>query len=171
MSQWLIPLLLCLAMLCGLTHRTDVFAAFTEGAADGLRVTARILPPLILLMTAIAMFRASGGMDVLIRFLSPLLTAVGLPPETAPLMLLRPLSGSGSTAVLEDVLRQSGADSTAGRTAAVMVGSSETTFYTLAVYFGSAGVTETRYALPVCLLTDCFSFILAALAVRLFFAS
>ena len=115
------------------------------------------------------MFRASGALDLLTALLTPLLTALGIPPETAPLLVIRPLSGSGALAVGSDLMRQYGPDSYIGRCAAVMLGCTETTFYTVAVYFGAAGVKRTRYTIPAALTADLAAFFSAALAVRLFF--
>lgn len=115
------------------------------------------------------MLRASGALDGLTHLLAPLLTALGVPPETAPLLVIRPLSGSGALAAGSDLMRQYGTDSYIGRCAAVMLGCTETTFYTVAVYFGAAGIRKTRYTVPAALTADAAAFLSAALAVRLFF--
>lgn len=125
-----------------------------------------ILP---LLLTAVYMLRASGALDGLTHLLAPLLTALGVPPETAPLLVIRPLSGSGALAAGSDLMRQYGTDSYIGRCAAVMLGCTETTFYTVAVYFGAAGIRKTRYTVPAALTADAAAFLSAAFAVRLFF--
>ena len=121
------------------------------------------------LLTAVYMLRASGALDGLTHLLAPLLTALGVPPETAPLLVIRPLSGSGALAAGSDLMRQYGTDSYIGRCAAVMLGCTETTFYTVAVYFGAAGIRKTRYTVPAALTADAAAFLSAALAVRLFF--
>ena len=168
-SSLLIPLLLTGAALWTLRKRIDVYDALTAGASEGLLVLARIAPSLIALLTAVYMLRASGALDGLTGLLAPLLTALGVPPETAPLLVIRPLSGSGALAAGSDLMRQYGTDSYIGRCAAVMLGCTETTFYTIAVYFGAAGVRRTRYAVPAALTADAAAFLSAALAVRLFF--
>ncbi|MBQ7681203.1 MAG: spore maturation protein [Oscillibacter sp.] len=165
----LLPLLLSGVGLCGLWRRADVYSSLTRGAEDGLRVLLRILPALVTLLPAIAMFRASGAMELLSAYCAPLWRALGIPPETAPLLLVRPVSGSGALAVAGELIQAHGPDSTIGRTAAVMLGSTETTFYTVAVYFGAAGVRRTRHAIPAALAADLAGFVVAALTVRLFF--
>ena len=168
MSAYIIPVLILAVFVYGAIKRVDVFSAFIEGAAEGLGVVARMIPPLVILMTAIGMLRASGALELLTGLLAPVLESVGMPREVAPLALLRPVSGSGSMAILSDIISQNGADSFAGRVAAVMTGSTETTFYTLALYFGSTHAGNTRYALGASLFADAVSFVMSALAVRLF---
>ena len=161
-------LLLAAAGLLGLRRGTDVFAALTHGAAEGIALLGRILPSLAVLLPAVYMLRASGAVDALTGLLSPLLTRIGLPPETVPLMLLRPLSGSAALAAGGEIMAACGPDSPAGRTAAVMLGSTETTFYVLAVYFGAAGVRRTRHAVPAAVCADLAGFLAAAWCVRIF---
>ena len=168
-SSLLLPLLLSGAGLCGLWRRADVYAALTRGAEDGLRVLLRILPALAALLPAIAMFRASGAMDALSQCLTPLLEPLGIPPEVAPLLLTRPISGSGALATAGELIRAHGVDSHIGRVAAVTLGSTETTFYTVAVYFGAAGIRRTRHAIPAALAADVTGFLVAAWSVRLLF--
>ena len=168
-SSLLIPLLLTAAALWGLGRRMDVYDALTAGAAEGLTVLLRIVPSLIALLTAVYMLRASGALALLARLLSPALEALGIPPETAALLLVRPVSGSGALAVGSQIMEQYGPDSAVGRTAAVMLGCSETTFYTVAVYFGAAGIRRTRYTIPAALTADLAAFAAAAWAVRLCF--
>lgn len=169
MTELLIPLLLIFACAYALRRRVDVMDALTTGAGEGLRTLLSIAPTLIILMTAVTALRESGFPELLSRFVSPLCRAVGIPPEVVPLMLVRPISGSAALAVGADLMRTYGVDSPIGRTAAVMLGSSETTFYTLSVYFGAAGVKRTRYALPAALLADAACFLSACLCCRLFF--
>ena len=128
-----------------------------------------ILPSLILLLTAVTMFRASGGAELLSRVLGPLFSRFGIPPECAMLVLVRPISGSAALAVGSELMASFGVDSQIGRTAAVMLGSTETTFYTLSVYFGAAGIQKTRYTLPAALFADFVGFLTASWAVRLFY--
>ena len=168
-SSLLIPLLLTAAALWGLGRRMDVYDALTAGAAEGLTVLLRIVPSLIALLTAVYMFRASGALVLLAQLLSPALEALGIPPE--PAALLRPVSGSGALAVGSELMAAHGPDSYIGRCAAVMLGCTETTFYTIAVYFGAAGIRRTRYTVPAALAADMAGFIAAAWSVRLFFGT
>ena len=169
LSELVVPAILCAVGVYGLRRRVDVYGALTRGAEEGLTVLLRVLPSLVGLLTAVYMFRASGAMDFLGRLLAPLLSAMGIPPETAPLLLIRPISGSGALAVGSELMETYGVDSYIGRVAAVMLGSSETTFYTVALYYGSAGITKTRYTIPAALCADFVMFFLSALTVRLFF--
>ena len=150
-------------------RRVDVYDAVIHGAADGLGVLYRIAPPLIALLTAVAMLRSSGFVELCARWLAPLLNALGIPPETVALLLVRPVSGSAALGVGAELIQTYGPDSRVGRTAAVMLGSTETTFYTIAVYFGAAGIRRTRYAIPAALCADFVGFFAASLAVRLLF--
>ncbi len=169
MTELIVPVLL-LAVAAYCTYRkTDFYHAMLTGAADGLQVIRSILPPLIALLSAVAMLRASGALDALARLLTPLLTLLGIPPETAALIFLRPFSGSGALAVGSEIMKSAGPDSRLGRTAAVMLGSTETTFYVISVYFGSQKIKKTRHAVPAALAADLTGFIMAALTVRLFF--
>ena len=138
-----------------------------RGAREGLDTALGILPSLLALLTAVSMLRASGAIECLADLLGPVLAKVGIPAETLLLTLIKPFSGSGALAAGADILREFGPDSFIGRVAAVMLGSSETTFYTIAVYFGAAGVTKTRYAVPAALAADAAAFLMAALSVRL----
>ena len=161
-SDLIIPLLLAGAAACGTGRRVNVYAALTRGAED-------VIPALVGLLTAVSMFRASGAMDALARLCAPVLNLLGIPAETVPLMLVRPVSGSGALAVASDLMAAHGPDSYIGRVAAVMLGSTETTFYTIAVYFGSAGIVRTRHTVPAALAADLTGFLTAALTVRLLF--
>ena len=171
LSSLVIPVLLAAVAVCGLGRRVDVYAALTHGAEEGLGVLLRIVPALVGLLTAVAMFRSSGAMDALSGLLEPVLEWLGIPAQTAPLMLIRPVSGSGALAVGTELMTTYGPDSYIGRVAAVMLGSTETTFYTIAVYFGSAGIHRTRHAMPAALLADLTGFVASAFAVRLFFGA
>ena len=168
-SAYLVPLLLAFTALFGLWKRVNVYDALSLGAREGLDILLGILPNLVGLMTAVYMLRASGLMDALGGLMAPALVRLGIPPETAALLFIRPVSGSGALAIGSELMGAYGPDSTIGRTAAVMLGSTETTFYTIAVYFGSAGVRKTRYAVPAALIADLAGFMAAAFAVRLFF--
>lgn len=170
-SAYLIPLLLALTALFALFKRVDVYTTLTDGAQEGLTVLLRILPSLVALLTAVYMLRASGAMEFLGNLLAPALHSLGIPEELAALLLIRPVSGSAALAVGSELMADHGADSYIGRIAAVMLGSSETTFYTIAVYFGSAGIRRTRHAVPAALVADLICFISSAFAVRLFFGA
>lgn len=167
-TAFVIPCLLAGVALYALTRRVDVYAALTQGAGEGLTVVAKILPALVGLLTAVYMLRASGAMDALAAALAPVLGLLGS-AGTAALLLVRPVSGSGALAVGSQIMEQYGPDSAVGRTAAVMLGCSETTFYTVAVYFGAAGIRRTRYTIPAALTADLAAFVAAAWAVRLCF--
>lgn len=160
-------LILAALALYGALRGVDVFAAMTEGIAEGLRVLLRIFPAVAALLCAVYALRASGALDALTGLLAPTFRLLGIPVETAPLVLLRPISGSGALAVAGDIMARYGPDSLAGRTAAVMLGSTETTFYVIAVYFGAAGVKKTRWAIPAALCADFTGFVLSSLAARL----
>ena len=168
-ASLLIPLLLTAAALWALGRRVDVYGALTAGASEGLTVLLRIVPSLIALLTAVYMFRASGALDLLTELLAPVLEKLGIPPETAALLLIRPVSGSGALAVGSELMAAHGPDSYIGRCAAVMLGCTETTFYTIAVYFGAAGIRRSGHALPAALCADLAAFLAAAFTARLFF--
>ena len=165
-SSYLVPLLLVFVSLFALSKGVNVYESLIQGAEEGLQILLRILPSLVGLMTAVYMLRASGFLDRLGLLLAPLFTSLGIPPETAPLLFIRPVSGSGALAIGSELMAEYGPDSYIGRTAAVMLGSSETTFYTVAVYFGAAGIQKTRYAIPAALIADLTAFLAAAFAVR-----
>lgn len=169
MSDVIIPGLLAGIALVGLGRRVDVYGALTHGAEEGLGVLLHILPALVALLTAVEMFKASGALEWLTTLCAPGLELMGIPPETAALLLIRPVSGGGALAVGTELMTTYGADSYIGRVAAVMLGSTETTFYTVAVYFGAAGIQKTRYAIPAALVADLTGFIMAAVTVRWLF--
>ena len=163
------PLIMGVVGIWALWRRVDIFDALTHGAAEGLKTVGRIFPALVALITAVNMLRASGALDAFTALSAPLLSWLGIPSETASLLLLRPFSGSGALAAGSEIISRYGADSLIGRTAAVMLGSTETTFYTISVYFGSWGITRTRYAVPAALIADLAGFLAASWTVRLFF--
>ena len=169
LSTMLVPCLLAGVALWGAARRVDVYGALIQGAGDGLGVLLRILPSLVGLLTAVYMLRASGALELAGNFLAPVLERLGIPPEMVGLMLIRPISGSGALGVGAELISTYGPDSLIGRTAAVMLGSTETTFYTIAVYFGGLGIVKTRYAVPAALCADLAGFIAAAWAVRVVF--
>ena len=162
LSRYIIPVLLVGIPFYGLAvKKVKVYESFVEGAKDGFTIAVRIIPYLVAILVAIGMFRASGALDILLTLLSPILNAVGFPPENLPLALMRPLSGSGSLGLLTDLIKQHGPDSLISKIGATMFGSTETTFYVLAVYFGSVGVRRSRHALAAGLIADFFGIISA----------
>lgn len=165
----LVPVLMLAVALWGLVRKVDLWGALVDGAAEGIKVSARIVPSLIALLTAVYMLRASGALELLGQALEPVLSAVGIPVETIGLLLVRPVSGSAALGVGAELIETYGPDSLVGRTAAVMLGSTETTFYTVAVYFGAAKVARTRYAVPAALCGDIAGFLAASWAVRILF--
>ena len=169
MTDYIVPLLLLGVCLFALRKQENAYDLLLSGAADGLKLLVTLLPTLILLLTAVTMLRASGAMELLSSFLAPVFRIFGIPPETAMLVLIRPISGSAALAVGADLMAQYGVDSLVGRTAAVMLGSTETTFYTISVYFGAAGIQKTRYTIPAALIADFTGFLMASLTVRLFY--
>lgn len=168
MTDYIVPGILLAAALAGMWRRENVYDTLLEGAGEGLALVKTILPSLILLLTAVSMLRSSGAVELISNFLSPLFSLLGIPSETALLVLIRPISGSAALAVGAELMAQYGVDSAVGRTAAVMLGSTETTFYTISVYFGAAGIRKTRYTLIAALVADAVGFFVASLTVRWF---
>ena len=164
-----VPLLLAGVALYAALRRVDVYGALVQGAGNGLETLVRIAPALVGLLTAVYMLRASGALELAAEALAPLLAQLGLPGELLPLMLLRPISGSAALGIGAELIGTYGPDSQLGRMTAVMLGCTETTFYTIAVYFGSVGITRTRYAVPAALCADLAGFLAAAWSVRLLF--
>lgn len=169
LSDWFIPLIVAGLCTYALYKHVAVFEEFTLGVKEGLRTCLDIFPSLFVLVVAVGMFSASGGLAFIEVATRPLAERFGFPRELTPLLFLRPFSGSGATALFENILTDSGADSFAGRLASVMLGSSETTFYTIAVYFAATKVKKTGRALPPAIFGDICGFILSVTAVRLFF--
>lgn len=167
MFDYVIPLLLAVCAVFVLRRQENAYDLLLDGAAEGLRLMKNIVPSLVILLSAISMLRASGAMDAAVELLRPVLAFTGIPAETVMLMLIRPISGSAALAVGTELIAAYGPDSTVGRTAAVMLGSTETTFYTISVYFGSCGIRKTRYAVPAALIADLTGFLAAAWTVRL----
>ena len=169
MLDYLVPLLLLVTCVIGLGKRENSYDIMLGGAKEGLGMVVSLAPALILLLTAVSMLRASGAVELLSGFLAPAMDFLGIPPETAMLVLIRPISGSAALAVGAELMTVHGVDSPIGRTVAVMLGSTETTFYTISVYFGAAGVRKTRYTLPAALFADFVGFFMASLTTRIFF--
>ncbi len=169
MADYIVPVSLLVISAVALRKKENAYDLLLEGAADGLKVLLSIVPALVLLLTAVTMLRQSGAVEILSSFFAPAFSFFGIPPETAMLVLIRPISGSAALAVGADLMATYGPDSPVGRTAAVMLGSTETTFYTISVYFGAAGIQKTRYTVPAALIADFTGFFIASLTVKLLF--
>jgi spore maturation protein B len=169
-TDYIVPLILFSIAAFAIGKGENAYDIMLQGASQGLRLLVSIVPSLILLLTAVHMLRASGAMDLLSNFLSPAFSLFGIPPETAMLVLIRPISGSAALAVGAELMAEYGVDSHIGRTVAVMLGSTETTFYTISVYFGAAGIQKTRYTVPAALFADFVGFFMASWTVRLLYA-
>lgn len=168
-SVYIIPSVVTLVIVFGMLRKVPIFENFLIGAKEGLMSTVSIAPSIIGLITAVTMLTASGVFDVLSNFLSPIANFFNFPTEILPLMFLRPISGSGSLALVNSIFGTVGPDSFAGRVASVLMSSTETTFYTIAVYFGAVGIKNTKYALKCALIIDLISFILSVVSVKLLF--
>ncbi len=167
-SDYAVPAIVIFALLFALVKRCAVYTDFTLGAKDGLKTAVNIVPQLVALMVAIKMFTASGAMDILVKLLLPVADLLHFPKEVLPFALLRPVSGSGSLAMATEIFARYGADSFAGRVASVMMGSTETTFYVSAVYFGAVGAKSAGHAVGCALIADFLSMVLSALVCTLF---
>ena len=170
-SEWAIPCVLFGIVLYAFLQGTDVFSEFISGAKEGLATSVNILPALVALITAVGIFKASGALDLITHFISPLTEKAGIPGEVVPLALLRPISGSGAMVIFTDLLETYGPDSLVGRIASVMQGSTETTFYTIAVYYGATKIKNTRHTVPSSVTADLVGFLMSALTVRLIFGA
>ena len=169
MTDYIVPLILFFAAALALRKKENAYDIMLRGASDGLKLIAAILPALILLLTAVYMLRASGAVEILSKHFAPVFSFFGIPPETAILVLIRPISGSAALAVGAELMAEHGVNSAIGRTVAVMLGSTETTFYTISVYFGAAGIQRTRYTVPAALFADFVGFFMASQTVRWLF--
>jgi len=169
LSVFVLPSVIIGFPLYGLYKRVPVYEEFVEGAKEGFKVAVTIIPYLVAILFAIGMFRASGALDWLIEGTRPMLAAIGVPPEVIPMWIVRPLTGSGSAAIVVDLIARYGEDSLVVKMAATMFGSTETTFYVIAVYFGAVNVKKTRHAVPAGLIADIFAMVLAVYVVRLLF--
>ena len=169
MTDYIVPLILALISLAALHRRENAYDILTDGAREGFRMLLTIAPSLVVLLSAVGMLRQSGALEAVSALLSPALEFLGIPPETVLLMLVRPISGSAALAIGAELIAAHGPDSLIGRTAAVMLGSTETTFFTVSVYFGAAGIKKTRYTIPAALFADFVGFFMASLTVRWLF--
>ena len=169
MGEYIVPLILAGTAVAALHKKENAYDVLTDGAREGFQMLKTIAPSLVALLSAVGMLRSSGALEALSVLLSPVLKALGIPAETVLLMLVRPISGSAALAIGAELIAAHGPDSPVGRTAAVMLGSTETTFNTISVYFGAWGITKTRYAVPAALIADLVGFLAASWSVRLFF--
>ena len=169
MTDYLVQLLLFFSCALALRKKENAYDLLIAGGAQGLKMLVSILPALVMLMTSVQMLKSSGAVELFSAIAAPVFSLLGIPPETAVLVLIRPISGSAALAVGADLMKTYGVNSLVGRTAAVMLGSTETTFYTISVYFGAAGIRKTRYALPAALFADLVGFCMASWTVKLLY--
>lgn len=163
-----LPVMIAVIVICGLIKKVGVFDCFVEGAKQSLTPSLNILPSLMGLIFAVSLLKASGGLEIIVKLLSPVAQLVGIPPEAMPLAVISPVSGSGSLAVFEEILAQYGPDSFIGRVASVMAGASETSLYAVTVYYGAVAIKRTRHTILAALTADLVCFITSAMTVRLF---
>jgi spore maturation protein B len=166
-----IPLMIAVFLVWGFVKKVRVYEVFIEGAKDGFNTAIRIIPYLVAMLFAIGIFRASGAMDVLASIVSPVTNLIGMPADVLPMAIMRPLSGSGSLGIMTELMKTHGPDSFVGVLASTLYGSSETTFYILAVYFGSVNIKNTRHAVPVGLLADLAGVLAAVFICRMLFGN
>jgi spore maturation protein B len=164
-----VPFVILLFLVWGAAKRVKVYEVFVEGAKEGFATALRIIPYLVAMLVGIGIFRASGAMDLLVGLVAPVTALIGMPPETLPMAVMRPLSGSASLGIMTELMKTFGPDSRIGVLASTMYGSSETTFYVLAVYFGVVGIKNTRHAVPVGIIADLVGMLGAVAAVKLLF--
>ena len=169
MSFWSIPVIIASLVTYGWVRQVAIYDSLVEGAKEGFQVALRIIPFLVAILVLIGMFRTSGALDVLVGFLTPLTALVGMPAEVLPLAVLRPFSGSGSFALAAEAMQAHGPDSLIGYMSGTFTGSTETTFYTLAVYYGAIGIRKTRHTVPACLTADITGILAATFIVNLLF--
>lgn len=168
-SLWALPVIIVLIFTAGIIKKVPIYEEFTEGAKDGFTVSVNIIPYLVAIIVGISMFRASGAMDTISLWLAPLLSKFSVPSDAIPVMLTRSLSGSATLGLFSEIAQKFGPDAYITKLCAVLVGSSETTFYVLSVYFGSIGIKKYRYALAVGILADIIGIIGAIFVCRLVF--
>ncbi|MBQ8459655.1 spore maturation protein [bacterium] len=169
-SLWILPLIIILVLTIGLVKKVPIYEEFTKGAKGGFDVAVRIIPYLVAIIVAISMLRASGAIELLAQILAPVLVKFNIPADILPLMIVRSLSGSGALGIFSDIANSAGPDAYSTKLAAIMLGSSETTFYVLAVYFGAIGITKFRHAVIIGILADLIGIISAVLVCNLMFA-
>jgi spore maturation protein B len=167
--EFVMPAFACIIVVFGLIKRVPVFDIFLKGAKEGMLILYNIAPTIIGLVFAVDLLRSSGAIDAICNFIEPVADCLGFPKEIVPMVLLRPVSGSGSTALLTSLYEQCGPDSFAGRVASVLAGSSETTFYAIAMYFGCIKVKKIRHTLFAAIIADITAAVMSVLTVRLYF--
>lgn len=165
----IIPIIIGLVVIYGVIKKVKVYECFVEGAKEGITICLKIFPYLLAMIIAVNVFRASGALDFLIYLVKPVVVFIGLPPEVVPLVLIKPLSGSGALGVFTDIIKQYGADSYIGRVASIIMGSTETIFYTLTVYFGAVNIKKIRHTLFAAILADITAIIMAVNLAKFFF--
>lgn len=169
LTQYAVPVIILVILSTGFFNNVKVYEAFLEGAKEGMDVVIKIVPTIIGLMVAIGIFRSSGALQMLVGFLMPFSNALNIPEEVLPIALLRPVSGSASLALLSNILNTHGADSLIGRTASTIAGSTETTFYTIGIYFGAEGIKNIRYTLIASLIADASSVLISVFICKIVF--
>lgn len=169
-SLWILPVIIFTVLTCGIIKRIPIYEEFTNGAKGGFQVAVKIIPYLVAIIVAISMLRASGAIELLAQLLAPVLAKFNIPADILPLMIVRSLSGSGALGIFSDIANTAGADAYSTKLAAVMLGSSETTFYVLAVYFGAVGISKLRYAVWIGVLADIIGIVAAVSVCNLMFA-
>ena len=169
LSICILPIIICTILIYALIKKTPAYESFVDGAKEGFTIAIKIIPYLIAIMVCTAMLKASGAIDIIEKLLSPLLNALKIPVETTIIMITRSLSGSATLGILADIINQTGADSYATKLAAVITGSSETTFYVASVYFGAIGIKKFRHALLAGILADIVGLIAAVVICSIFF--
>lgn len=167
MTNYFIPIIIVIIFVIGIIKGIDIFHIFIQGAMDGLKTSMSIFPILLGIIAIISMLEASGCLNYMCKFLEPIFSIFHLPSELIPLALLRPISGSGTLSFLEQIFKNHSPDSTTGLIASVLAGSSETTFYTIAIYFGAVNISKTKYALPAALIGDFVAMIMSVISVNL----
>jgi len=170
-SVWAIPFLLFIIPVLAIKNKVKVYETFIDGAKGGFEVAIKIIPYLVAILVAIGMFRASGAMDLFVKMISPLTDLIGMPAEALPAALMRPLSGSGTLGIASEVMKEHGPDSFIGRLVSTFFGSTETTFYVIAVYFGAVGIKKTRHAVPAGLIGDLAGLLAALFICKLVFGN
>lgn len=169
-SLWILPVIILTVLTVGITKKVPIYEEFTKGAKGGFQIAVKIIPYLVAIIVAISMLRASGAIELLAQIIAPVLVKFNIPADTLPLMIVRSLSGSGALGIFSDIANSAGPDAYSTKLAAIMLGSSETTFYVLAVYFGAVGISKIRYAIWVGLLADFIGIVAAISVCNLMFA-
>ena len=165
---YVIPVVLAITVILGILKKVSIFDVFLKGASEGINSTFSIAPSLIGLITAVSMIKASGALDIFANFAEPISNIIGIPAQVIPLAILKPISGSGSIALLDNIFKNFGTDTDIGKIASVIMGSTETTFYTLTVYFGCIGIKKLRHAVACALFTDLVAIVCSIILVKLF---